>query len=87
MIVKKEFVLKEVAGESIVVSTDSESVDFSGMLVLNSAGTFLFHALQKECSMDELVSEMLEKYNIDEKTARKDCLEFTEKLSKNHVLA
>jgi len=87
MIVKKEFVLKEVAGESIVVSTDSDAVDFSGMLVLNNAGTFLFHLLQKECSIDELVAKMLEKYDIDEKTARKDCLEFVEKLSKNNVLA
>jgi hypothetical protein len=84
--IKKEFLLKQVAGENIVVSTDAKAVNFSGMLVLNKTGTFLFNLLQDDLSLEELVGKMLEKFDVDEFTAKRDCLEFVNKLRTNNII-
>jgi len=86
MKVKEEFVIREVAGENIVVSTDAKAVNFSGMLVLNGTGTFLFNLMQKDVSVDYLVDELMKKYEVDEKSARLDCLAFVNKLKEKNIL-
>lgn len=86
MKVKKEYVLRNVAGENIVVSTDAKAVDFSGMLVLNKTGVFLFKLLEKDISYEELVEKMVEKYSVDELTAKRDCLEFINKLRTKNII-
>jgi len=86
MEIKSEFILKNVAGENIVVSTDAKAVNFSGMLVLNKTGVFLFNLMKKDIEFDTLVKKMMKRYIVDELTAKRDCLEFVNKLRTNNIL-
>lgn len=76
MKVDKEFVLREIAGDNILVPVGETALDFNGLITLNEVGAFLWNKLQNEITIDELVQEILDEYEVDEDTARKDILEF-----------
>lgn len=72
--------MREVAGTCVVVPTGKASIDFSGMITLNGSGAFLWKQLSADKSEQELLSAMLEEYDIDVVTARADIAEFLKKL-------
>jgi len=83
---KKEFMLRNVAGEYMVVPTGKASVHFNGVITLNESGKLLYEKLEKGCEKDALVSLLVETYEIDTQTAKKDVNSFLETLRKKDVL-
>lgn len=69
---KKGFMLRSVAGKSIVVPIGQASVDFNGIINLNETGAFLWEQLSKGCTYDELLASLLGEYDVSEDIARKD---------------
>ncbi len=86
MKIKNEYILKEIAGENIVVPTGQEAVSFNGIITLNNSAALLFRFLQKEAEQEELIHFYLETYKVDEATAVNDVLEFLAILKKHHLL-
>ena len=86
MKIREGFILREVGGQPVVVAVGPASQIFNGMVNLNATGEFLFEKLQKEISEDELVKAVLEKYDVDEETARKDVQSFIETLVKPGII-
>lgn len=80
MKIKKDFVLRQVAGNWVVLPLAAETVNFSGMLSLNDAGAFLWRVLEQESSVDTLVDALTSEYNVSGEQARADAEEFVEKL-------
>ncbi len=80
MKIKNGYILREVAGNHVVVPTGNTSVDFSGVITLNDTGAYLWKLLGKEKTEQELLFGMLEEYEIDEATAKADLSEFLVKL-------
>lgn len=85
MKIKEGFLLREVAGESVVIPT-GETMDLNMMITLNSTGTFLWEKLQEETTEEALVAALLAEYDVDEATAKTHVAAFTEKL-KAHGIA
>lgn len=75
---KKGFMLRSVAGKSIVVPIGQASVDFNGIINLNETGAFLWEQLSKGCTYDELLAALLGEYDVPENIARKDIDAFLE---------
>ena len=67
---KKGFMLRSVADRHIVVAIGQASVDFNGLITLNETGAYIWEKLSKGCTYDELLNDMLNEYEVDEKTAR-----------------
>ncbi len=86
MKIKSGYILKTVAGCSIVVSSDVETMDFTNMLNLNDTGAFLWENLEKETTEDELTAKLLAEYDVDEAVARKDVATFLESLREAGLL-
>lgn len=86
MKLKEGFVLREVAGQCVVVSTDA-SLNFNGMINLNGTGKTLWCCLEKGAELDDLVAALLDEYDVDEATARKHAAAFVEKLKEKGFLA
>ena len=82
MKLKDGFILREVAGQMVAVPVRGD-VDLNMMITLNGTGAFLWEKLQKEVSGDELVSALLEEYDVDEATARRSVNAFVGKLKEN----
>ena len=87
MKIKKGYEIKKVSDKFIVVPSLEESVNFSGIITLNVTGKLLFEALQtKKHSIDSLTKLLLDVYEIDVHTARKDVKAFIKVLETNNLV-
>ena len=80
MKIKQGFMLRKIAENNVVVAIGRATLDFSGLITLNTSGAFLWSLMQEEITLDELTKKMCEKYEIDFETASKDIEEFISKL-------
>ena len=80
MKLKKNFVLRQVAGTWVVLSLGAETVNFSGMLQLNESGAMLWRVLEEGGSQDVLVEALLGEYDVTREQAEADVQEFLAKL-------
>lgn len=87
MKIKKGFVLREVAGQFVVVPVGDAVIDFNGMITLNKSAKLLFESLQEEKSVGELADLLAEKYQIGYDRALADVKDFLDILVKNDILA
>lgn len=81
MKVKKGLELQEVCGEFIIVPAGIENVDFSKIISLNETAADIWKGVAEmnEFSIDDMVSILMEQYEVDEKTAREDCAKIAER--------
>lgn len=86
MKIKDGFILRQVAGSYIVISVGGDSVDFNGMITVNETGAFLWEKLAEGATEAELVSAMLDEYEVDEATAKADIAEFLKLLEDGKLL-
>jgi hypothetical protein len=86
MRVEKEFVLREIAGDYIIIPTGKTVLEFNGLVTVNEVGVLLWKMLQEEVTLEDLVQGVLAEYDIDEETARADIQEFLNKLIENNIL-
>ena len=57
MKVEKDFILREIAGEYIIIPTGKTVLEFNGLITVNEIGVFLWKMLQEEVTLNELVQE------------------------------
>ncbi len=86
MKIKDGYVLRQVAGNSIVIAVGDEALNFNGIITINGAGTFLWEKLINGADKDTLLRAMLSEYDIDEATASADIDEFLLKLKNADLL-
>lgn len=86
MKIKEGYLVHEVAGNYVVIKIGQEAVNFNGLITLSESAKMLWDLLKEDASIDDLVNKLLNEYEIDEETARKDTLEFIESLKKNNIL-
>ncbi len=80
MKIKDGFILREVAGNFIVVAVGSAVKQFNGVITLNEAGAFLWKRLQDGATETELVNALLEEYEVEKEVAEKDVKAFIQKV-------
>ena len=85
--IKGGFILREVAGNYIVIGVEDESIDFNGLITINNdVGVFLWEKLVDGTTMEELLKNLMAEYDVDEETAKKDITEFLKKLDEGELL-
>ena len=80
MKIKEGFLLREVAGNIIVVPVGDAVLNFDGMVNLNETGAFLWKKLEKDVDHYYLLEELMKEYDVDEETAKADISEFFNKM-------
>ena len=86
MKIKDGFLLKKIAGSTVVVPVGDTLVNLQLMLSLNESGAFLWQQLQKDCTKDDLLAAMQAEYAVDAATAAADIDAFLNTLKENHIL-
>ena len=77
---KSGYVLHEIVGEYFIIPIGAESIDNNRMITVNETGRALWHALQKDISIDGLMKIMLDTYDVDEQVLRADLDSFLAKI-------
>lgn len=86
MKIKEGYMLREAAGEIVVVPFGEEALNFQGIISLNETGALLWKRLEQGCDQEALVKALLNEYEIDADTANKDVKSFVEKVKKAGVV-
>ena len=86
MKVQNELVLREIAGDYVIIPTGKTVLSFNGLITVNEVGADLWKMLQSEVSFDDLVQGILDIYDVDETTAREDIQEFLDTLIRGGIL-
>ena len=63
MKLKEGFLLRQVAGQTVVLPTGGE-LDVNMMITLNDTGAFLWHRLAEETDESALIAALLAEYSI-----------------------
>ena len=86
MKLKDGFILREVAGENVVIPT-GDALDLNMMITLNETGCTLWKRLEQEAEMADLTAALLAEYDVDETTAAAAAEQFVAKLKEHDFLA
>ena len=86
MKLKHEYVTRRIADETILVPIGKAPLEQNGLLTLNECGTFLWERLEGAETEQALADALLDTYEVDPETAKKDVQEFLDTLRKLNVL-
>jgi sensor domain CHASE-containing protein len=85
MKIKDGYVLKEIAGNNIVIEVGGK-VNFNGMITLNDTGAFLWKKLEEGTEKEALTAALLDEYDVAPEKAAKDVGLFIQKLEGAGIL-
>lgn len=81
MKIKDGFILREVAGNFIIVAIGEAAKAFNGVINLNETGAFMWRVLEKGCDKEGLKQAILNEYDVSEEIADRDAEKFITKLT------
>lgn len=76
----ENFILRKIAGESIIVPVGEATQKFNGLFSLNRVATFVWEHIEEVGDIEEMVQLVLEHFDVDETTARTDVEGFISEL-------
>lgn len=80
MRVSNDFIMREIAGEFLLVPTGAAAAKFNGLITMNEVGKFIFQTLSEEHTAREVAEQMTKEYDVDTETALADTEEFLQQL-------
>ena len=85
MKIKEGFLLREVAGQTVVLPV-GDDLDLNMMITVNETGRFLWEHLLEDTDEAALIAALLKEYDVDEETAAGAVRRFVDKLNANGFL-
>lgn len=86
MKVSKDYILREVEDDFVIMPTGRATQKFKGLITVNEVGASVWKMLQHDVSMENLVQGILDEYEVEAEIAREDIAEFLKELSDNGIL-
>lgn len=87
MKLKEGFILRTVAGNNVVIPTGKRTLDLNGMITLNETGAFIWRQLEQDADEEQIVTAILESYDVEPERAERCVKAFLEKLREVGCLA
>lgn len=86
MIIKKELIKREIAGDTILVPVGKTVYDSNGLFVLNELGAFIWDVLPKAETEAQILEAVLAEYEVSAQEASEDIAQFLEKLRTMEII-
>ena len=80
MKVSEEFIMREIAGEHILVPVGDAAAKFNGLITMNEVGKYIVEQLAEEHTVQELVDKITAEYDVEAQTALTDVETFLDQL-------
>ena len=80
MKLKQEFVLRNVAGDNILIPVTGIDNKFDGLITLNETGVFIWKQLEAGKNQDEIVKALLDEYDVSDEQANRDVTDILNQL-------
>ena len=86
MIIKKELIKRDIAGDTILVPVGKTVYDSNGLFILNELGSFIWDILPQAGEEEEICQAVLAEYDVSPDIAAKDVADFLAKLRKMDII-
>lgn len=86
MKIKRDFILREIAGDILLVPAGKTALDLNGMLTLNEVGAEIWKMLPEVECEEEIVQRLLQEYEAEPAQVREDVSEFMSQLRKLEIV-
>lgn len=82
MQLKKDFIVKQVVDDFMLIPVGEQVKSFGGTVELNEVGAFIVNQLKNETTKEKILEAILLEYQVDEATASRDLDATLDKLDK-----
>lgn len=86
MIIKKELIKRQIAGDTVLVPVGKSVYDANGLFIMNDVADFIWDLLPQAQNEEQLCQAVLAEYDVSEETARQDVAEFLNRLRQMDIL-
>ena len=82
----KEFVMREIADETVLIPTGETAQEFNGIISMTEVAAFIWNHIEEAENFMELVKMITDEYEVEAQVAAQDAVEFiTHMLSQRMV--
>lgn len=82
MKINPNFIIRDIAGELVIVPTGTAAQHFNGMITVNSVAGFMWEHMAECSGPDEMIDLVTSEFEVDQEIAKKDVTEFLTSLKK-----
>lgn len=86
MNIRQGFILREVAGTFVIISSGDDNLDFKGVITVNEVGALIWKGVEAGLGKEEIVEKILSEYDVTKEIALVDCDEFLEQLISKNII-
>ena len=86
MIIKKDFIKRDVAGDTVLVPVGKTVLDANGLFVMNELGSFIWDLLPGAENEEDICKAVLAEYEVSPEEAAQDIAEFLNTLRKMEII-
>ncbi|MCD8047710.1 MAG: PqqD family protein [Clostridiales bacterium] len=86
MKIDSDLVIRNIAGEIVLIPTGKAALNNPGIITLTESGELLVRKLQEGCEFDDLVDCLLVEYEVEREQAEQDVTAFLGKLKERGLL-
>ncbi len=86
MKIKQDLMLRNINEDWIIIPMGERLLEFNGMIKTNQSGSFIWRLLEKEKSREEIISALIEEYDIDKETGAKEFDTFFKTLIEANIM-
>lgn len=86
MEIKKQVILRSVAGEYMLIPVGETVFQYNGIFMLTESGKILWENIEKGATEEGLAVALMEEYGIDSEIATADVSEFLEMLRSFEII-
>ncbi len=76
MKINENYIMKNIAGEVVIVPTGKAAQYFNGLISTNEVAAFIWKNMESVDTPEEMVKKVLDEFEVDEEIARTDVLGF-----------
>lgn len=86
MKIKEGYLLREVAGQFLVVPVGSQAISFNGIITLNKTGKVIWEVLQSQTPKQAIIEALTHRFEVSIEQASQDVDAFLAVLQKHQLL-
>ena len=86
MKIEKNVILREIAGEYILIPTGALALKFTGVFAVSELGVAIWKLLTQEKTEAQIVQELLNEYDVEKENLEADVKEFLDSLREKELL-
>lgn len=86
MKIRGEYVLREIAGDTLLVPVGKTALDLNGMITLDATAAEIWKGIEEQHTEEEILQRILSRFDVSETVARQDLEEFLQELRRADLL-